>query len=151
MDKKRIQLIITSILVVIFIFTWARTFKFLKKKKTPKPSPAVSVPSLPTPAKISSTLSEVGVSLNKDKAKWEADRKLEWGRCPFSGKIYTVEKGEAVDLNLSGIIWDEERPLALINNRVVGIGDKIGISTVVDITQDRVILNDGRKNFHLKP
>lgn len=50
---------------------------------------------------------------------------------------------------LSGILWDKESPKAIINNNIVGIGDKVDGNTLVDIRQDRVILNDGTKNFEL--
>jgi hypothetical protein len=69
----------------------------------------------------------------------------EWGRDPF------LPKGAAPSASgLTGIIWDEKSPKALINDAIVGVGDKVGNNTVVKIEKDRVILNDGNKDFELK-
>ena len=68
-----------------------------------------------------------------------------WARDPF------LLKGTASSASgLTGIIWDEKSPKALIDDDIVGIGDKWGGNTVIDIKQDRVILNDGTKDFELR-
>lgn len=70
-----------------------------------------------------------------------------WGRNPF------VPKGTPGTLPsklvLGGIMWHEENLKAMINNVLVGIGDKIGENTVVDIKKDSVILNNGTEDFEL--
>lgn len=71
-----------------------------------------------------------------------------WGRNPFAPKTTPVKV--VATLTLSGIIWDEKEPKALINNVVVGIGDKIDENTVIGIEQDSVILNDGIENIVFK-
>lgn len=71
-----------------------------------------------------------------------------WKRNPF-----TLQKAPSTAFNglvLGGIMFDKEKPLALINNDVVKIGDNIGGNIIVDIKQDRVILNNGTSNFELK-
>ena len=67
-----------------------------------------------------------------------------WGRNPFLPKSATAESG------LTGIIWNEDNPKAIINDEIVAIGDKIDGKTVIDIKQDRIILNDGTKEFDLR-
>ena len=54
------------------------------------------------------------------------------------------------DLSLEGIIWDETKPLAIINDQVVGCGDKVSGVTVVKIEKDKVILNYQNESFDLK-
>lgn len=68
-----------------------------------------------------------------------------WGRNPFS-----LENASIVSSGLKGILWDKENPKAIINDNIVGIGDKVDANTVVDIKQDRVILNNGAQDFELK-
>ena len=41
-------------------------------------------------------------------------------------------------------------PRAIINNAIVGVGDTISGSTVVDIKKDRVIFNDGTEYFEVR-
>lgn len=83
------------------------------------------------------------ISANRRAAKTEF---VSWDRNPFTQKKVTGPK----ELTLSGVIWDEKEPKALINNAVVGIGDEIEGHTVIDIKQDSVILNDGTEDFVLK-
>jgi len=69
-----------------------------------------------------------------------------WGRNPFIPK----ETASASSLNLKGIMWNDKNPRAMVGDAVVGNGDKIGDNIVVEVKKDRVILNDGTKNFELK-
>ncbi len=79
---------------------------------------------------------------------------VSWGRDPFSlpqdSAITPITPITPTTLNLNGIIWVKESPVAIINDNFVGIGDRIDGNTVVDITRDRVILNDGTNDFVLK-
>lgn len=50
---------------------------------------------------------------------------------------------------LTGIIWDERSPRAIIDDIVVGVGEKVGKNTVVEIKKDMVILNDGVANSEI--
>jgi len=47
-------------------------------------------------------------------------------------------------------MWDKEKPMAIINGEIVKIGGNVSGNTVVDIKQDRAILNDGAIDFELK-
>jgi len=67
-----------------------------------------------------------------------------WGRNPFTPKAISTATG------LTGILWDDKIPKAIINDNVMGIGDKVDGKTVIDIQRDKVILNDGSKNFELR-
>lgn len=71
-------------------------------------------------------------------------------RCPFSGKFYTGYKGDAADLKLAGILWDKEKPQAIINNEVVNVGNSVGNYSVAEIRQYSVVLTDGSNVFELK-
>jgi hypothetical protein len=68
-----------------------------------------------------------------------------WGRNPF-------RKREAIhavfgEINVSGIMWDEKNPRAMVNDMIVRPGNKIGSYRVVAIKKDRVILNDGTNDY----
>ncbi|MCX5699526.1 MAG: hypothetical protein NTX01_07495 [Candidatus Omnitrophica bacterium] len=71
-----------------------------------------------------------------------------WSRDPFLASSAPI-KGYG-GLVLSGITWDKENPMAVISDNIVKIGDKVSANTVVDIKQDKVILNDGAKDFELR-
>ncbi len=76
----------------------------------------------------------------------------DWKDSPFlieRSPAPTGDSGERVrtpaDAVLSGILWDSQKPSAVVNNRVVGVGDSAGPWTVVEIRRDRVILSDGTR------
>jgi len=70
-----------------------------------------------------------------------------WNRSPFIPKGI---KGSSSGLVLSGILGSAPNLKAMINGEVVGKGGRIGPNTVVSITSDGVVLNDGTKDFTLK-
>ena len=75
---------------------------------------------------------------------------LKLRRDPFTSILITPVEDSFFRLYLTGIFWDEKNPTAIINDKIVGIGDRFGVNSVVDIKQDRVILNDGFSDFELR-
>ena len=71
-----------------------------------------------------------------------------WGRDPFT--ISRVSAPAAPGLQLGGIVYDIKDSYALINDEVLHTGDEVSGNKVIEIKQDRVILNDGIKDFELK-
>lgn len=60
-------------------------------------------------------------------------------------QIKTVEPPKpTINLTVNGILWDDKTPTAIINSKVVGIGDIIFGKAIVDIEKDRVmVMEDG--------
>lgn len=145
MDKKKIQIAITAALVIVLILVSINNADRIKKKISP-----VSLPAAAPAAELASQQSGGAPAVLKEQsqAKYTEAAKLEWMRDPFSDKIYLSEKGE-IDLKLSGILWDEKNPSAIISDKVVTEGDTVGKYTVLKIKEERVILNDGIKNVEL--
>ncbi len=73
----------------------------------------------------------------------------DWGRDPFSSGPSTSEPATLSDMVLTGILWDDSAPLAMINDNLVGVGDKIGGYAVAEIKKDKVVLTDGEQNHTL--
>ncbi|MFA6217741.1 MAG: hypothetical protein WDL87_08855 [Candidatus Omnitrophota bacterium] len=70
------------------------------------------------------------------------------GFSSFKRNIFSFNSGGLS--GLTGIIWDEKSPRAIIDDVVVGIGERVGGNTVVEIQKDMVILNDGATNSELR-
>ena len=51
---------------------------------------------------------------------------------------------------LTGIIYTPENPMAVINDTIVKVGDSIGGAEVVDISEDKVTLNEKGKDVILR-
>ena len=154
-DKDNRQLIITGILVFILVLAavnGARKIKRIKgARKVPRKA-VVEEKKVPSwrqqREKYKKTSSESAEAIHKVS---EPDlKKIGLVRDPFvlGPKAFTVEISS--DFSLNGILWDEKNPQAIINNTIVGVGDEVGGSIVLEITQDKVILNDGARNFKLK-
>jgi hypothetical protein len=75
---------------------------------------------------------------------------VDWGRNPFAWPQREEGVGSVSDLALFCIILNDEEALALINESIVHVGDKITDKTVKRIEQNRVILTDGTKDYVLE-
>jgi hypothetical protein len=54
-------------------------------------------------------------------------------------------------LDLSGIMWGEDLPLAIINGKVYKVGDSISGIKIVEISKQGVLLKYQEESFILKP
>lgn len=147
MDRKKLELIITAVLVVAFIFILSKSLKRTGPKKATT-AQAIPAKALPTqqPGFIFGTKKEI-------EAKDILDVKEQpWGRDPFvlqevaQGDIDSIE-----GLKLMGITAGEKaKPMAIINNEIVAVGSAIGKFKVLGISKDKVIVSDGEKDYELK-
>lgn len=142
MDKKRIEIILTFLLSIIFVLVIANSIRIAKRR--------FSATAVVSTATVSQPAVQIGKGISQ---RPEGEGKLEelpWGRCPFSGKAYASSGKPIVDLKLTGIIWDEKTPEALINNKIVKAGDTFGNYVVIKIDRNSVILNNGAEEIELR-
>lgn len=89
-----------------------------------------------------------GLTADKETADFNRQGKrtdyISWRRNPF-----TLKKS-AGELVLNGILWDKEKPVAVINDVELSVGDKIEGSVIIAIEPQAVILNNGAENFELR-
>ena len=77
-------------------------------------------------------------------------------RDPFSGfnkevvKLEATEKPEA-SLQLSGLVWGGHLTQAIIDGRIVHVGDKIGSADVLEISKEGVRLKTGSEEVWIRP
>lgn len=69
---------------------------------------------------------------------------------PFTAPVVGGAEKTSADIlagvRLEGIIWDPETPIAIINDKVMGIGDEVAGAKIVEIKQNEVIFDlDGKK------
>ncbi|MCD6583860.1 MAG: hypothetical protein J7K71_04160 [Candidatus Omnitrophica bacterium] len=150
MDKKRVELIITLGLVIIFIFVLAVNLKPKKPKQKLSPSSKISE-------------KEKGVSISKKKIekilraspqeieKQKNRAQLSWGRDPFfSSFLVKKEVSKTTSLTLKGVtIGKDKKGYAFINDEIVTIGDTIEGYQVIEIQKNKVILKRDNELFYL--
>ena len=64
---------------------------------------------------------------------------------------YQAKKGQRpelfVDFSLIAIVWNKQLPLAVINDKLVGVGDTVKGATVLEIAKETVTL-ERKKMYH---
>jgi type II secretory pathway component PulC len=143
--KDKIELAITVILIMVFIVL---SFLFYKKR-------GLRAVPLSVPQQAVSADHGFKYVSQRDKGfafLWERGMgNKESKRNPFLfGSANTDQTTPLSGLSLKGIIWDLNRPSAVINGQTFGIGDVIGDYKVAQITQDRVILESKTTRLELK-
>lgn len=68
---------------------------------------------------------------------------------PFYREAKPLRKAEPAGLTLKGILWNEKKPRALINGKVVEVGDLVEDKKVTSITKDTVTLQQEDTEFLL--
>ena len=72
----------------------------------------------------------------------EETKNIKLRRSPFSQQHFVSITGPY----LNGIFWDSQKPMAIINHRIVENGSRVKEYVVVNILKDRVILMDTKNN-----
>ncbi len=57
------------------------------------------------------------------------------------------EKPKPPQLNISGIVWNTERPQAIVNGQVITVGDTISAFTITKIDKNGIILSNGEDEY----
>ncbi|MDP3791437.1 MAG: hypothetical protein Q8R38_05300 [Candidatus Omnitrophota bacterium] len=130
-NKKVIILVVLSIFAVISLIYGI----------TAKPKSRIAGQGITATKGLMPPQDDISVERRAKRSKFTS-----WKRSPF------VATGTSTSSNLvlSGIIWNKDRPKAMIGDRIVTKGSVIEGSTVVEIKPGKVILNDGTKDFELK-
>ena len=79
-------------------------------------------------------------------AQRDAVGQMKLGRDPFVRGQGSGSHG----LSLSGILWDGQHPMAVINNQTMRVGESVDGYTVVAIGQDVVSVTDGTQTIQLR-
>ncbi|MCF7908233.1 MAG: hypothetical protein K9L86_05140 [Candidatus Omnitrophica bacterium] len=153
--KDKIKLIITGFLVLILIMAIGNAKKTVQKvqerrKKTLESTVLTEQEdsNIPYNTLYPNTVAKQLTEGLYQKLE-EETRLLALKRDPFTqNRIETKVIGSG--LSLGGIIWNEKDPKAVIDDRIVGLGDQVGKKTIIEITPSTVLLSDGTSQFELR-
>jgi len=137
-----------AIILVLVAAVWAKTV-FLKKPKKPSSRPAVPANVVPQQGKTVKAAEEElsldealrRMALKKDDqpvvAKGDPFQKFS-----LKKKIQSMTL-EFSDLALSGIMWEAQQPVALINGEILKVGDTVAGFRVESIKPGEVVVTRG--------
>lgn len=138
MNREKALKIAWPVLIGILALVWGRALKGTDPRRTNEQSRDIAV--------IAG--SEGGASAfvtPKMSGQPKKSSYPDWGRNPF-----VFSSAVSQEFILGGILWDVNKPAAIIGGEVVAKGDSVGSCVVVDVQPDRVILNDGEKDIELR-
>ena len=132
MDKKqKKQLVMLAFLIPFFLYLVYSTFFSGPEKAKPTPSGVQTADAAAAPVQpVRRTL------------KPQSGEKEAWGRSPFSlrGGGKEDEAAQQGPLQLQGIVFDDlGSAYAIVNRKIVKVGDRIADNTVKGIRADEVI------------
>lgn len=141
MEKKRLELVVTGILVLVLAGLVINTV--VGKDK------AVSS-SLQVDRVDESEVIVTGKGAQKNDKVESEDKDMAWGRDPFTLVGPDAPVSASGNLELNGIIWDDAKPYVIINGEVLRAGDFLGNNMVVYIGKTSVIMDNGTEQIELK-
>lgn len=136
--SEKQKTVLFLVLMIIVAVVWVP--RFLKPRKTP---PLDQRPEEAREAKRPSPLS--GDLRNRQKALMDRP----WGRNPFLAIGEEREKSYIAGISLTGILWDEKEPYAVINDAIVGLYGAVGTYFVKEITPEGVTLERDGEEYRL--
>ena len=143
MTKTKRDIIIASILVLIFIVVFTKNVLMRAKIFTPKVENQEEI-AADTSVKnliFVTNLRSNDIILKEQEKFWDGDFK----RNPFMAQTEVSETGDIKDLMLKGVFWDETNPKALVNDKLLGVDDEIMGYKVREIRFKSVIFWTGDK------
>lgn len=144
MKKEQKQILILIILICMGGLIFA---KVIFRAKVPS---GEFQPPLPFDAEVSIETAKVDFFELEEQLKTSRPQ-LKWVRDPFHfSPKKEIEKTDIGELNLTGIIYDKESPVAVINDIIVHEGEEIEGAMVLEIRSDSVVFEKDGKTYTLK-
>lgn len=168
MTRTQVQQLVVVLLLILFVGV------FLLSNKTPEPGgalvtlpppeapaitpelPSVVVPATPPDLEIPRDVflpPALLVQRLQQREQEEQQAELERLQRQQVSETKTVPAPEInrADLKLQGIFWGISNPQAIINRKIVSVGDQVEDAEVEAITKESVTLSRNGQEFELKP
>lgn len=157
MKSEHWRIGIMGVIIAVLAVYWLSTF--LKKVPAPSKTLASAAP------KFTTTLTYPSLAPQEKEPEAPGEEKTGfeqgWARNPFAlpASVHSLSEDEikkgaevaktlednSLGLRLNSIFISNSRKLAIINSRVVTIGDEVGGVRILDIQRDRVIIGRGKQ------
>lgn len=142
-NKKLVILIVLGVLAVISL-SYGIVAPPKRKSASSSDSQEASLqPAAGISGKVVVSGSEGFIPAKRERARSSFNS---WKRSPFVPQSLSGNKS----LVLNGILWDQKDPKAIINDKIVGVGDTVAKHRVIEIKKDQVILGIGTERIEIK-
>jgi len=145
--KQSILLLVLS--VVLLVFLWTNLIGPLFSKQRPRPDMVFQGIEGISMTKMTGKTSQHADMIRKfEQRKWARNP----FKSPFRGRVVTAEmiRRPTPKFKLEGIVWDHAKAYAIIDGEIHEIGDEIQAFKVMEISDDKVILGDGKEELTLR-
>jgi hypothetical protein len=139
MEKKKRDLIIAVALVSLFLLLFVKNTlgrKAPAARVAPVAEAGLSPESVQASVSSLETIRQNEKNLSAQEAYWDK----EWSRDPFVPVGGETASATGASLVLSGVVWDEDSPIAMINEKVLKVGDVIEGYKIVKILPSSVVV-----------
>ena len=144
MTRRQTQSVTLAGLMVVLIAVYVRAF--LPKRSVPRAAmPSNAAPEQPTTVPAGPAAPSPQEVLAQREAQRARADGLSWNRDPFT----RGRTGAVGGFALSGILWDTQQPIAIINGQMLRVGEELDGYRVAEIGQDHVSLTDGTHTYQL--
>lgn len=144
-EQRRRQIIYAALVMAVIYGLW--NFAVGRRNTAPLPSEQTSAPAAAASAPSSDSIDVQAITSKP------------WGRDPFRGTTLSASPtaptraagadAERIYWILSGIVYNDTHPLAVINQSSVSVGDMIDGARVVKIERTKVTLEKSGSRFDL--
>ena len=146
MTRSQQQLILLVALLGVLVAVYARVFRQSPRPPSASTTARVTGSLSPSPSKDAAAARTLPGSSEQRRAQRERSGVLVWSHDPFTRGATT---GDLSGLSLSGILWDPQQPVAIINGQTVQVGQELEGYRIIAIGPDRVSVSDGAQTFQL--
>ncbi|MDO8730408.1 MAG: hypothetical protein Q7J69_04405 [Candidatus Omnitrophota bacterium] len=172
MTRTQVQQLVVVLLLILFVGV------FLLSNKPPEPGGTVVTPpppgesaqapaerSEPPAAVVPAVLPDLSIPRDifllpalliqrlqqRDQAEQQAELDRLQQQQASQVKPVVLQQITITDLQLQGIFWGSANPQAIINRKIVSVGDQVEGAEVEAITKESVTLSRDGQEFELKP
>lgn len=148
--SKQNQKIVLGVLASVMVFIYLRAFKGSAPQAEAVVSASVEEVLAVDLGQESSSPKLIHLpagDLNQREAQRQQAGQMQWGRDPFSRGSTGNQAG---GLSLSGILWDAQSPIVIINGQMLSIGEEVEGYRITQITPEYVAVTDGTETFQLQ-
>lgn len=148
--SKQNQKIVLGVLASVMVFIYLRALKGPAPQAEAISTSAVEGVLTVDLGQESPSLKLIHLSsgdLEQREAQRQQAAQMQWGRDPFSRGSTGNQAG---GLSLSGILWDAQAPIVIINGQMLRIGEEVEGYRITQITPEYVAVTDGAETFQLQ-